>query len=63
MDLALNNLQRLICHKTQQTNHLNVWKQTTDVKLLRLHNNTWNHFIVAQSAGAVEYTDSISAER
>ena len=22
MDLALNNLQRLICHKTQQTNQL-----------------------------------------
>ena len=21
MDLALNNLQRLICHKTHQTNH------------------------------------------
>ena len=24
MNLALNNLQRLICHKTQPTNHLNV---------------------------------------
>ena len=23
MDLALNNLQRLICHKTQQTNKQN----------------------------------------
>ena len=39
MDLALNNLQRLICHKTQQTN------QPTN-----------------QLAGAVEYTDCISAE-
>ena len=31
MDLALNNLQSLICHKTQQTkpNHLTVSKQLT----------------------------------
>ena len=25
MDLALNNLQRLICHKTQQTNQTNLY--------------------------------------
>ena len=25
MDLALNNLQRLICHKTNQTKKLNVY--------------------------------------
>ena len=40
MDLALNNLQRLICHKTQQTKPNKI----------------------AQSAGAVEYTDCTSAE-
>ena len=28
MDLALNNLQRLICHKTQTTNP--TWEKTTD---------------------------------
>ena len=33
MDLALNNLQRLICHKTQQTNKINRQNGTTDVKL------------------------------
>ena len=35
MDLALNNLQRLICHKTQQTNqtiHLN--NNVTKLKIL-----------------------------
>ena len=26
MDLALNNLQRLICHKTQLTNQINLKK-------------------------------------
>ena len=25
MDLALNNLQRLICHKTQPTNQIKIW--------------------------------------
>ena len=25
MDLALNNLQRLICHKTQPTNHIYIY--------------------------------------
>ena len=40
MDLALNNLQCLICHETQP-NHLNL--------------------CIAQSAGAVEYTDCTSA--
>ncbi len=27
MDLALNNLQKLICHKTQPTHHSTVCKQ------------------------------------
>ena len=26
--------------------HLNVYKQMTDVKLLVLHKNTWNHLTV-----------------
>ena len=46
MDLALNNLQRLIFHKTQQT------------KSNQLDRNTWNQ---AQSAGVVEYTNCISS--
>ena len=33
MDMVLNNLQRLICHETQQTKPS---KQKTDVKLLLL---------------------------
>ena len=33
MDLALNNLQMLICHKTQTTNHLLEEKQSTTVFL------------------------------
>ena len=43
MDLALNNLQGLICHKTQKTS------QPT-------------HKQRAQAAGAIEYTNCISAE-
>ena len=46
MDLALNNLQRLICHKTNQpTNHLSP-----------------HSLFLAQSAGVVEYTNCFSAE-
>ena len=32
MDLALNNLQRLICHKTQPTNQSIIWLQTDFTK-------------------------------
>ena len=28
--------------------YLNVWKQLTDIKLLRLHYNTWNHLTVCK---------------
>ena len=38
-DLALNNQQWLICHKTIYIN-LNVCQQMTDIKLLLLHSNT-----------------------
>ena len=49
MDSALNNLQRLICHKT---------KQTKPFFLLEAR-----HYIIeALSAGAVEYADCISVE-
>ena len=34
----------------------------TDVTLLLLHSNTWNYLTIAQLAGAVEYTNCISAE-
>ena len=33
MDLALNNLQRLLCHKTQPTNHLTGFKQMIKIEL------------------------------
>ena len=46
MDLALNNLQRLICHKTQPTN------QPTNLMLKS---------VPAQSARDLEYTDYVSA--
>ena len=34
MDLALNNLQRLICHKTQRTNNRKTVKKTRNGNLL-----------------------------
>ena len=40
MDLALNNLQRLICHKTHQTN------QIADIELLVLQNSAWSHLYI-----------------
>ena len=43
-DLALNNLQLLICHETQPNKFTNRHTQT-----------------LVQLAGAVEYTDCISA--
>ena len=39
MDLALNNLQRLICHKTQPTNHL----KNELLKLTHTHTHTHTH--------------------
>ena len=33
MDLALNNLQRLICHKTQQNNQPTKWYTKVDMAL------------------------------
>ena len=66
MDLALNNLQRLICHKTKQTKP----KQTKPDKKNFLNENRNKKKIiifsltikVAQSAEAVEYTICISAK-
>ena len=40
-NLASNNIQMLICHKIQPTN-----QQMTDVKLLLLQSDTWNHSTV-----------------
>ena len=34
MDLALNNLQRLICHKTQQTKPNEVFKYCAQTKIV-----------------------------
>ena len=60
MDLALNNLQRLICHKTLQTKanffellisniiqiYSNVCERMTDIKFLLLHRNSCNNLTV-----------------
>ena len=48
MDFALNNPQRLICHKPNQ---LFIWPAS----------DAW-HFQTPQEVGAVEYTDCTSAE-
>ena len=50
MDLALNNLQWLICHKTKPNQ--------TKPSLILLPGPLY----IAQSAGAVEYIDCTSAE-
>ena len=39
MDLALNNLQRLICHKTQQTNQTNSSKISNNNFIKRKEKN------------------------
>ena len=39
MDLALNNLQRLICHKTNKPNQTKPNQNVVFVKLLKLRNN------------------------
>ena len=51
MGLALDNLQRLICHETQLYSLTN--------SALSLINT---HILVNQLAGAIEYTDCTSAE-
>ena len=47
MDLALNNLQRLICHKTQPTNQSNNSKYE-EIKKVRtfIQNNGHNHLMI-----------------
>ena len=49
MDLALNNLQRLICHKTHQTKPT-VCKQIIFIKqnFFVFDRNTWNHLTVSK---------------
>ena len=37
---------KLLTHKSYMYIHLNECKQMTDVKLLLLHSNSWNHLIV-----------------
>ena len=38
---------KLLTHKLCMYIHLNDSKQMTDVKLLLLHSNTWNHLTVS----------------
>ena len=61
MDLALNNLQRLICHKTQQTKP-NLPTICLQIKYVYLYKNKVIQKCFAQLVGAVEYTDCFSAE-
>ena len=44
MDLALNNLQRLICHKTQQTKPNLVYETFPNSSYSPNHSATDNHF-------------------
>ena len=39
---------KLVTNYTLSHNYLNVCKQVTDVKLLLLYSNAWNHFIVCE---------------
>ena len=58
MDLALNNLQRLICHKTQTNKQTNKHKEFCGLKNdIRIKECKPHTNIIAQSAGGVEYTD------
>ena len=60
MDLALNNLQRLICHKTQQTKPNRISSSPIIPTHFIPFSNTAK---LAPSAWAVENIDCISAER
>ena len=51
MDLALNNLQRLISHKTQTTNQLSkIWNQVA----MSISNNN-NHYTMSASIAFLFY--------
>ena len=81
MDLALNNLQRLICDKTQLTSSSGVLGSVKCpfiaitlcscaklslkpvIIMVWLATQSKLVFSIAQSAGVVEYTDCISAEK
>ena len=70
MDLALNNLQRLIPHKPKQTNitdiHIFIHTHThthTHTTHTYVYIDTHNiHTNIAQLVGVMEYTDCISVE-
>ena len=61
MDLALNNLQRLVCHKTQQTNQPTTTTTTNDHQVREnLKRNLPGKFVLATS---VRYSnDSVKAQ-
>ena len=44
MDLALNNLQRLICHKTQQTNQILIFCAILSGSLFPLNSYNYYHY-------------------
>ena len=69
MDLALNNLQRLICHKTNQTKLAHGLSSYVLILSDQFFHLCLNHEIYAavprgktQLVRAVEYVDCISAE-
>ena len=43
MDLALTNLQRLICHKTQPTNHKEQSEARTCTYIYQVHNTIYTN--------------------
>ena len=46
--ISSNSFKNEITNKSFMYINLNVNKQMTDVKLLLLHNNTWNHLTVCK---------------
>ena len=47
MDLALNNLQKLICHKIQPTNCLQT-NELYQIELLLLESNLWEYLSICK---------------
>ena len=51
MDLALNNLQRLICHKTQLTNHQTVVKVLSSINDFHFERNVFDYLVISLYIG------------
>ena len=61
MDLALNNLQWLICHKIQPKQYLSNPSNLYSYMVFEYFKR-FSDMLITKSAGAVEYTDCNSAK-